>query len=89
MFKAILTAAAIFAIQETYKNFNGDQEWVCSPEEADWEIQQIDKRPHDQYVQGRDGAKQVIWNAKQQKKKFRIKAKKTFPFWTWVYSLEN
>ena len=89
MFKAILTAAAIFAIQETYKNFNGDQEWVCSPEEADWEIQQIDKRPNDQYVQGRDGAKPVIWNAKQQKKKFRIKAKKTFPVWTWVYSLEN
>ena len=88
MFKAILTAAAVLAIQETYKNFQGDQEWLCSPDEADWEIQKIDKRPNDQYLQGRDEAKQIIWTAKQQNRKFRIKAKKTFPHWTWIYSIE-
>ena len=85
---AILVPTAIFAIQEAYKNFNGDQEWVCNPCEADWECQQIANRGNDIYPQTREECYRIIRTAQHLNKKFRIKAKKTFPFWTWFYSIE-
>ena len=85
---AILAPKAILKIQEDYQNFNGDEEWICNPCDCDREAQLVRKRVNDIYPQTREECFRIIQTAQHMNKKLKIKTKKTFPFWTWFYSIE-
>ena len=89
-----LTAAAnhiIKAEYEDFKNhFKGDETWECWPDEAIRNYQLIQgERKDDNFPQGKEYVYYVLGTALLNKQKFYVKANKTFPKWTWIYTLEN
>lgn len=81
------TGPAIAAFNIIYNNFNGDQVWECGPDEVDREKDLFFKRGNDHYPQGREKVLDMLNFCKNNRKRFRIKAAKTFPFWTWYYEI--
>jgi len=64
-----------------------DQEWNCNPGDVAKEIGLIDKRTNDSYPQGRDNCKQFLRDCQMRGMRFKVKALKTNPYWTWYFEL--
>jgi hypothetical protein len=85
MMQTIICGLTIAGINELAKNFNGDETWEYGPDEADREKSLVFQRPNDNYPQGRDKVLGLLDWCRNNRRRFRIKARKTFPFWTWYY----
>jgi len=68
---------------------NADQTWECSSSDAAKELRLIDDRRNDSYPQGRDNCRQFLMECQSKGFRFKVKAKKTKPYWTWYYELNN
>ena len=79
--------AAITAFNIIYNNFNGDQVWECGPDEAEREKQLLFQRGNDKFPQNRETVISMLNYCRDNRRRFRIKAAKTFPFWTWYYEI--
>ena len=79
-----LTVAGLTAFAN---HFNGDQVWECGPAEIPKEIGLLNSRGSDIYPQGRDNCRRFLQYCQRNNLRFRIKAQKTFPFWTWYYEV--
>ena len=85
MWSAIIAGLTVGGINELAKNFNGDETWECGPDEADREKSLVSQRANDNYPQGRDRVYGLLDWCRNNRRRFRIKARKTFPFWTWYF----
>jgi hypothetical protein len=76
-------------LSDFYKDHDGDETWKCKCSDADKEIGLIDQRKNDLYPQGRANCQQFLRECKERGYKFKVKAKKTKPYWTWYYEVTN
>ncbi len=83
----IICGLTVFAINTIAYNFQGDEYWELSPDEANREKILVNQRGNDKYPQGRDRVLGLLDWCRDNRRRFRIKAQKTFPFWTWVYEV--
>ncbi len=83
----IIVGVAIKALNELFNNFGGDQTWECGPDEAEKEKGLVLSRVNDKYPQGREQVIGMLNYCHDNRKRFRIKAAKTFPFWTWYFEI--
>jgi len=88
----ILTTAAATITAATIKNFmqsySGEQVWECWPDEALREYELIQgERKNDKFPQGKEEVIKLLGYCYKNRKKYYVKANKTFPNWTWYYSL--
>ena len=63
------------------------QTWEYGPGEAEREKGLIFQRGNDNYPQGREECIRILNYARDSGRRFRIRATKTFPFWTWHYEI--
>ena len=77
----------ITAFNIIHNNFNGDQVWECGPDEVEREKDLFSQRVYNIFPQGREKVLDMLNFCRDNKKRFRIKAVKTFPFWTWYYEI--
>jgi len=68
---------------------DADQTWDCTPSDISKELDLIDSRRNDTYPQGRDNCKQFLRECLAKDLSFKVKAKKTSPYWTWFYELNS
>ena len=70
-------------------NFGQQDFYASTPDEISKEIALIyDRSQHgDHYPQGVDNAIAICDQAKNENRKLKIHALKTFPKWTWTFSL--
>lgn len=61
--------------------------WECGPNDVGREIDLICKRGNDIFPQGKEQIFEMLNNCRKNGRRFRIKASKTFPFWTWYYEV--
>ena len=83
----IICGLTVFAISTIAYNFQGDEYWELGPDEADREKILVNQRARDNYPQGRDKVLGLLDWCRDNRRRFRIKAQKTFPFWTWAYEV--
>ena len=88
----ILTTAAATITAATINNFmqsySGEQVWECWPDEALREYELIQgERKNDKFPQGKEEVIKLLGYCYKNRKKYYVKANKTFPKWTWYYSL--
>ncbi len=65
----------------------GYESWEFGPDDADREKSLVYQRGNDNYPQGRNKVIELLDWCKNNRRRFRIKATKTFPFWTWFYEV--
>jgi len=70
-------------------HFDSDQQWNCSPSDADKELGLIDSRRNDIYPQGRDNCMSFLRECRARGYPFVVKAVKTKPYWTWYFEVNN
>jgi len=68
---------------------NADQTWECYPSDVSKELRLIDDRRDDGYPQGRDNCRQFLRECQAKGLRFKVKAMKTKPHWTWYYEVNN
>jgi len=68
-------------------HYDADQTWECSAGDCTKELGLIVKRENDMYPQGRDNCMQFLRECQSRGYRFRVKAKKTKPYWTWYYEV--
>ena len=78
---------AIAAFNLIYQHIKGDQVQEYGPDEVEREKSLVYQRGNDQYPQGREKVLDMLNFCRNNGKRFRIKAVKTFPFWTWYYEI--
>lgn len=83
----LIRGVAIRALNEIFDNFHGDEIWECGPDEVGRELELIGKRGDDKYPQERVKVIDMLLFCRDNRRRFRIKAVKTFPFWTWYYEI--
>jgi len=64
---------------------NADQSWDCSPSDVPKELGLLDQRKNDIYPQGKANCAQFLRECQMKGLRFKVKAKKTSPYWTWYY----
>ena len=60
---------------------------ACGPDEVDKEKSLVSQRVNDIYPQGRDIVYRLLDWCKNHRRGVRILARKTIPFWTWIYDV--
>ena len=63
------------------------EEWVYGPEHAEREKSLLMNRPNDKFPQGWNECIKLLDRCRKEGRSFRIRARKTFPFWTWYYDM--
>ena len=82
---ATITAAMINDFRKSYK---GDETWECWGDQALKEYELINgPRKNDIFPQGKEKIFKLLGYCYEKKVKYYVKANKTFPKWTWYYSL--
>ena len=84
---AIVAGLTVAGLKMFVDHFSGDQVWECGPAEVPKEINLLNGRGADIYPQGRDNCRKFLQYCQQHNLRFRIKAQKTFPHWTWYYEV--
>jgi hypothetical protein len=69
------------------QHYDADQTWECKPGDVPKEMGLIDQRKNDMYPQGRDNCMNFLRECQSRGYRFKIKAKKTKPYWTWYYEV--
>jgi len=69
------------------KHYDADQTWECNPGDVPKEMSLLDSRKNDTYPQGRDNCMQFLRECQMRGYRFKVKAKKTRPYWTWYYEI--
>jgi len=67
--------------------YDADQTWDCNPGDVPKEMGLLDNRRNDIYPQGRDNCMQFLRECQMRGYRFRVKARKTTPYWTWYYEV--
>jgi len=67
------------------QHYDADQTWECKPGDVPKEMGLIDQRKNDMYPQGRDNCMNFLRECQSRGLSFKVKAKKTKPYWTWYY----
>jgi len=70
-------------------HYSGDETWDGTPNDVPKELRLLNDRKNDIYPQGRDNCLQFLRECQQRGYSFKIKAKKTRPYWTWYYELNG
>jgi len=68
---------------------DADETWSGNPSEAPKELGLLDQRRNDIYPQGRENCAQFLRECQMKGLRFKVKAKKTSPYWTWFYELAD
>jgi len=63
-------------------HYDADQTWDGSPSDVPKELGLLDQRRNDIYPQGKDNCAQFLRECQMKGLSFKIKAKKTRPYWT-------
>ena len=84
---SVISGLTVAGLTAFVNHFNGDQVWECGPDEANKEIDLIHSRPKDHYPQGRDLCIKFLRQCQRSRYRFRVKAQKTFPNWTWFFEV--
>ena len=71
------------------KHYDADQTWLCCPADVPKEIGLLQSRVNDIYPQGRDNCLRFLTECQARGFAFKVKAKKTSPYWTWYYVVDN
>jgi len=69
------------------QHYSADDTWQCGPADAIKEIGHMNDRKNDLYPQGRDNCMQFLRECQAKGLSFKVKAKKTSPYWTWYFEL--
>ena len=63
----------------------GEETWEVGPNDVEREKSLVHQRGNDIYPQGRQYVLGLLDSCKNNGRRIRIKAIKTFPFWTWYF----
>jgi len=74
-------------MSEFTRTHYADQEWNCNPGDVPKELGLIENRKNDIYPQGRDNCKLFLRDCQMRGMRFKVKAAKTKPYWTWYYEV--
>ena len=66
---------------------NPDETYRCGPDDVDKEIALLESRVNDHFPQGRQACVLLMMRCKQERREFVISATKTWPYWTWYYTM--
>jgi len=69
------------------QHYDADQTWDCNPGDVPKEIGLVQSRGNDTYPQGRDNCIQFMRECQSRGLRFKVKARKTKPYWTWYYEV--
>jgi len=70
-----------------FEHYEGDETWNGT--DIAHELKVFKERKNDVYPQGRDNVKKLIKACEGTGLTLKIKAKKTKPYWTWYYEVED
>ena len=65
----------------------GEETWEVGPNDVEREKSLVHQRVHDSFPQGRENVLGLLDSCRNNGKRIRIRARKTFPFWTWFYEV--